>query len=75
MSTLTATSPFVNFDLPAEASETDDYRPPVGPDFVPTAAEEAEAAELRNAEDEPDWDAMAEDAYALTVISSGQAWL
>ncbi len=79
MSILAAPAPIVNFDFPAVATEADDFRPTAGPDYIPTAEEEAEAAELLNGDDaEPDdayWDARADDAHALAVVSSGYAWL
>jgi hypothetical protein len=70
MSTLTAILPAVNFAFPATRAVevADDFRPTAGPDYTPTAEEEAEAAELLNADEadsEPDWDAMAEDAAMM----------
>jgi hypothetical protein len=55
--------------------DADDYRPSVGPDYIPTSEEEAEAAELLNNEIEPDWDSLAEDALALDIVCSGYPWL
>ena len=59
---------------PRRQAPPDDYRPTAGPDFTPTPEEEAEAAELLN-DDEPDWDALADDAMALDVVCSGIPWL
>lgn len=71
-------TPAVVFALPAVAPEADESRPTAGPDFTPTAKEEAEAAELLNGDDEPDdayWDARADDAHSLDAVSSGYSWL
>ncbi len=69
MSILTATPAAVNFDLPADAPEADEYRPTAGPDFIPSPADDAAASALFNGEDsEPtdaDWDAMAEESAAM----------
>jgi hypothetical protein len=78
MFTIAPFAPVVNSALPiiAPAVEVaDDYRPTTGPDFTPTPEELAEAAELLNDEGEPDWDALADDAHALAVVSTGYAWL
>ncbi len=77
MSILTLPALAVNFDFAvnAPAPEADDFRPTAGPDFIPTPEELAEAAELLNDEGEPDWDALADDAHALAVVSTGYAWL
>jgi hypothetical protein len=64
----------VSFDLPALAPEADEFRPTAEPDFVPTFEEEAEAAKLLNAHDEPtdaEWDARAEEALALDRVCYG----
>jgi hypothetical protein len=55
--------------------EADDYRPTAGPEFTPTPEEEAEAAELLNGNDEPDWDVLADDAMVLDAVCSGASWL
>ncbi len=79
MSILTAPAPVVNFDFADVAPEAEESRPTAGPDFAPTPEEEAEAAELLNGDvAEPDdayWDARADDAHALDMVSSGYAWL
>ena len=56
--------------------EPDDYRPPAGPDFTPTPEEEAEAVELLNNAGvpglpDPNWDAKAEDAFAMDRVAAG----
>jgi hypothetical protein len=64
----------VNFDLSAVAPEADDFRPTAGPDYIPTAEEEAEAAELLNGDYEPtdaEWEEMAEDAAAMDRVYLG----
>jgi hypothetical protein len=59
------------------APVSDDYRPTAGPDFIPTSEEDAEAVELFNIPDhdsEPtdaEWDARADDAYAMDRVCSG----
>jgi hypothetical protein len=74
MSILTAPASAVNFDLADLADEPDDFRPTAGPDNIPTAEEEAESAELLNADHEPtdaEWDARAEEALAMDRVCSG----
>ena len=73
MSILTLPASVVNFDFAAIVPlvEADDYRPTAGPDFMPTAEEEAEAAALLNDEPEPDWDALAEDSAAMDRVCLG----
>ena len=82
MSILTLPSFLVNFDFAAIAPlvEADDHRPTAGPDFTPTAEEEAEAAEPLNEDDfgvrtDDEWEAMANDAHALDVVCSGFSWM
>jgi hypothetical protein len=73
-------TPAIAFALPAPADEADDFRPSAGPDFIPTAEEEAEAAALFNGDDfdvrtDAEWDEMAKDAAAMDAVCSGLAWL
>jgi hypothetical protein len=77
MSILTAIPEAVNFDFaPSIVAEPDDeHRPTAGPDFIPTPEEEAQAAELLNGDDEPDWDTWADDAMALDSVCLGTPWL
>ena len=79
MTILTSILPLVNFDLatPTISAPEDEARPTAGPDFIPTAEEEAEASELFNpgSEGEPDWDTLADDSAALDAVCSGRFWL
>ena len=59
----------------AATLDADEYRPSAGPDFTPTADEEAEAVELLNGDVEPDWDGLADDATALDAVCSGRPWM
>ncbi len=52
----------------------DDYRPTAGPDFIPTAEEEAWAAEQLNGDSGPtdaEWDLMAEESAAMDAHEAG----
>ena len=79
MSILTAILPPVNFDRvsPIISAPEDEARPTAGPDFIPTAEEEAEAADLfaPGSEGEPDWDALADNSASLDAVCSGRSWL
>ena len=73
MSILTLPAPVVNFDFAVIAPEAEEYRPTAGPDFYPTADEEAEASELLNDPEPSDaqWEEWAEDAFAMDRVCSG----
>lgn len=82
MSILAAFPTAVNFEIATAniAPEADGFRPTAGPDYIPTAEEEAEAAELLNGDDFPaygddDLEEMALASYAMDRISSGVPWL